>query len=168
MRTILFLLIPLAFVAFRVKEAMVANEAVLTVSGPGFKKDSKYIFPPDMVTTGGAEKLKDMTKLSFVRSFETGETFSVAVHTSLLKEGTVSLAPQHDHQPWGEVDIQCSKTSADGQSTEEVSMLNKTGTLIINTYTSQYVKGTFDAELETVEKKIYTVKGSFTLLTGKP
>lgn len=161
----LLLIVTGSFTPFNKKHPFIQNEATLVISGPGFEKEAKYIFLPDIMTVGGYKKETKYTQVSFSRAFMNAnyENLSVGIDADLLSAGTVPL-DEGKNKPEGHISFTYRKLTADEQSTIDFTALSRSGSVTIDEYTNQYVKGSFTAALETADGKKYTAHGDFKIM----
>ena len=147
------------------KKHFIQNEATLVISGPGFEKEAKYIFPADIMTVGGYNKRNKYTEISFSRSFmnDTYENITVGINADLLSPGTVPL-DEGRSKPEGHISFAYRKLTGDGQATIDITALSRSGSITIDVYTDQYVKGSFNGAFETGDGKKYTAHGDFKIM----
>jgi hypothetical protein len=144
------------------------NEATLVISGPGFNKETKYQFAPDMLTVGGYDKFDKYTKIGFSRTFtdKLTEVITISIDVDLLSNGSLQLDPGHDG-PQGHAGIGITRYSADGNSSTDIAMLSKGGNVTIEEYSAAFVKGTFTGTFKTAEEQEYKVQCHFKILRTK-
>lgn len=147
------------------KPALIQNEATLVINGPGFEKDAKYIFQPDMQTVGGYDKLDVMTKIGFSRAFmnKGTEYFTFGIDFELLSGGTLPIKPP-TNEKMANVNITYQKMTEGGNSTLDVTMFAVSGSVTIDVYTNEYVKGSFKGQFETPDEKVYTAQCDFKIM----